>query len=147
MKVTLKRINDQFLFEGSNANGKTVLLDNTSLPDAQGISPMENLLLSVAGCSGIDVIAILKKQRQEITHFSATVEAERRQVDEAKPFSKIMVTFSLQGQIAPIKARRAAELSFAKYCSVTKSLDPDIEISYQVIVNGAEVSADGGTSD
>ena len=92
--------------------------------------------MAVAGCSGIDVIAILKKQRQQITNFSIEVEGERMQVDEAKPFKSIHLKFIIDGEVEPRKALKAAELSFEKYCSVSKSLNPDIKISYEAVING-----------
>ena len=91
MKITLNRINSDYLFECTNQAGNKILLDNTSQPDAKGVSPMESILMAVAGCSGIDIVSILKKQRQEITGFSAEVEGERVQVDDAKPFKSILV--------------------------------------------------------
>lgn len=140
MKITLNRINDDYLFECKNSLGNTVLLDNIS--EAEGtkaVSPMENLLMAVAGCSGIDMVSIMKKQRQELTAFSAEVEGERIQKEEAKPFKTITVKFFLEGKIDPKKAQKAAELSFDKYCSVSKTLDPDVTVNYQVFVNGTLV--------
>ncbi|MBA5246752.1 OsmC family protein [Marnyiella aurantia] len=139
MKIRLNRINEDYLFECTNAAGNTILLDNTSQPDAKGVSPMESLLMAVAACSGIDMVSILKKQRQEITDFSAEVEGERIQVDEAKPFKDIKVKFMLEGIIDPAKALRAAELSFQKYCSVSKTLEPNVTVTYEVTVNGEAV--------
>lgn len=139
MKIRLNRINEDYLFECTNAAGNTILLDNTSQPDAKGVSPMESLLMAVAVCSGIDMVSILKKQRQEITDFSAEVEGERIQVDEAKPFKEIKVKFMLEGIIDPAKALRAAELSFQKYCSVSKTLEPNVTVTYEVTVNGEAV--------
>lgn len=139
MKIRLDRINEDYLFECTNAAGNTILLDNTSQPDAKGVSPMESLLMAVAACSGIDMVSILKKQRQEITDFSAEVEGERIQVDEAKPFKDIKVKFMLEGIIDPAKALRAAELSFQKYCSVSKTLEPNVTVTYEVTVNGEAV--------
>ena len=135
MKITLNRINDDYLFECTNAAGNKIILDNTSQPDAKGVSPMETVLMAVAGCSGIDIVSILKKQRQVIEGFSAEVEGERIQVDEAKPFRSILVKFFLQGVIDPKKALKAAELSFEKYCSVSKTLEPNVTVSYEVFVN------------
>ena len=135
MKITLNRINDDYLFECTNAAGNKIILDNTSQPDAKGVSPMETVLMAVAGCSGIDIVSILKKQRQIIEDFSAEVEGERIQVDEAKPFKSILVKFFLQGVIDPKKALKAAELSFEKYCSVSKTLEPNVTVSYEVFVN------------
>ena len=136
MKIELNRINDDFLFECTNSQGNKIYLDNVTLPGAKGVSPMESVLMALAGCSGIDVVSILKKQRQEITNFSAKVEGERVQVDDAKPFKKITVTFFIDGNVEPKKALKAAQLSFDKYCSVSKTLEPNVEIDYKVLVNG-----------
>lgn len=136
MKIKLNRLNEDYLFECTNDQGNSILLDNTTLPGAKGVSPMQSLLMAVAGCSGIDVVSILKKQRQQIDSFYAEVEGERVQVDEAKPFKAIKVSFFLQGNIDPKKAKKAAELSFEKYCSVSKTLEPNVEITYEVSVNG-----------
>ena len=141
MKIKLNRINSDYLFECTNSAGNSILLDNTSQPDAKGVSPMESVLMAVAGCSGIDLVSILKKQRQEITSFSAEVEGERVQVDEAKPFKKIIVKFFLEGEIDPKKARKAAELSFEKYCSVSKTFEPNVEVQYEVFVNGSAANS------
>lgn len=135
MKITLNRINDDYLFECTNAAGNKIILDNTSQPDAKGVSPMETVLMAVAGCSGIDIVSILKKQRQIIEDFSAQVEGERVQVDDAKPFKNIIVRFFLTGNIDPKKALKAAELSFKKYCSVSKTFEPNVTVSYEVFVN------------
>ena len=65
MNVSLERINEDYLFEVSNSDGKSVLLDNKSksFGEIQGISPMELLLMGIAGCSSIDIIAILDNQK------------------------------------------------------------------------------------
>lgn len=139
MKITLNRINDDFLFECTNTAGNSILLDNTSLPGAKGVSPMESVLMAVAGCSGIDMVSILKKQRQNVTKFSAEVEGERIQVDDAKPFKSILVKFLVDGDVDPAKAQKAAQLSFEKYCSVSKTLEPNVTVNYEVTVNGEKV--------
>ncbi|AZI21099.1 OsmC family protein [Chryseobacterium taklimakanense] len=139
MKITLNRINDDFLFECRNSAGNSILLDNTSQPGAKGVSPMESVLMAVAGCSGIDMVSILKKQRQNVTKFSAEVEGERSQVDDAKPFKSILVKFFVDGDVDPAKAQKAAQLSFEKYCSVSKTLEPNVTVNYEVTVNGEKV--------
>ena len=139
MKIKLNRLNDDFLFECTNEQGNSILLDNTTFPGAKGVSPMQSILMAVAGCSGIDMVSILKKQRQEITDFKAEVEGERVQVDEAKPFKTIKVSFFLEGNIEPKKAKKAAELSFEKYCSVSKTLEPNVEVLYEVFVNSEKI--------
>ena len=140
MKITLNRINDDYLFECKNSLGNTILLDNISQSEStKAVSPMESLLMAVAGCSGIDMVNILKKQRQDLKGFSAQVEGERIEMDEAKPFKTILVKFFLEGEINPDKARKAAELSFEKYCSVSKTLEPNVTVNYEVFVNGEKV--------
>lgn len=139
MKITLNRINDDFLFECRNSAGNSILLDNISQPGAKGVSPMESVLMAVAGCSGIDMVSILKKQRQNVTKFSAEVEGERIQVDDAKPFKSILVKFFVDGDVDPAKAQKAAQLSFEKYCSVSKTLEPKVTVNYEVTVNGEKV--------
>ena len=141
MKVTLNRVNENFHFELKNDRGHIVNVD--SRPEFggndKGPSPMELVLMGVAGCSSIDMISILKKQRQEITSFKADVEGERVQVGDAKPFKEITVVFSLEGDINDEKAARAAQLSFDKYCSVSKTIEPTATIHYKVILNGKEL--------
>lgn len=141
MKITLDRVNENFHFELKNERGHIVNVD--ARPDFggndMGASPMELVLMGVAGCSGIDMISILKKQRQEITSFKAEVEGERVQVGEAKPFKEINVVFFLEGPINEEKALRAAQLSFEKYCSVSKTVEPTATINYKVVLNGVEL--------
>jgi len=141
MKVTLERVNENFHFELKNDRGHIVNVD--ARPDFGGnnlgASPMELLLMGVAGCSGIDMISILKKQRQEITSFKADVEGIREEVGDAKPFKEIHVVFYLEGNIKENKALTAAQLSFEKYCSVAKTVEPTATIHYKVVLNGSPV--------
>jgi len=141
MKVELKRIDNDYHFELKNERGHVTHID--SKPEVGGHdlapSPMEYILMGVAGCSAIDVISILKKQRQEITDYRAEVDGSRVEIDGAKPFKEILVTVYLEGDIAPEKAKRAAQLSFEKYCSVSKTLEPTATVKYKVVVNNEEV--------
>lgn len=137
MKISLNRLNSDYLFECTNSIGNSILLDNISESEGtKAVSPMESLLMALAGCSGIDMVSIMKKQRQIVTRFSAEVEGERIEVDEAKPFKNIKVKFYLDGEIDPAKARKAADLSFQKYCSVSKTMEPNVTVEYAVYVNG-----------
>lgn len=144
MKVTLDRVNEKFHFKVKNDRGYIVDLDKRKIQggDDLGASPMELLLMGVAGCSGIDLIGILQKQRQEITSFQMEVEGERKPVGDAKPFSKIHATIFIEGEVKPKKAWKAAQLSFEKYCSVSKTLEPTATVTYAVVVNGEAVEND-----
>jgi putative redox protein len=137
MKVTLERVNDNFHFQLKNERGHIVDVD--SRPEFGGndlgASPMELVLMGLAGCSAIDIISILKKQRQDITSFKAEVDGLRVQIEDAKPFKEITVVFYLEGEIDEEKAKRAAELSFTKYCSVSKTIEPTATINYKIVLN------------
>jgi putative redox protein len=141
MKIQLKRIDNDYHFELKNERGHVTYIDSTAKGGGHDLapSPMEYVLMGVAGCSAIDVISILKKQRQEITDYKAEIDGAREEIDGAKPFKKITVTVYLEGDIAPEKAQRAAQLSFEKYCSVSKTLEPTATIEYKVVVNNKEV--------
>lgn len=140
MKVTLDRINDDYLFEAKGQTGVPVLIDNSSEEEVKGASPMELLLMGVGGCNAIDIISILKKQRQEITGYHIEVEGSRAEIKGAKPFQAIHIKIFLEGSIDPAKAKRAARLSFDTYCSVSMSVEGCIKVSHQILINGNEVA-------
>ncbi|MEL6811231.1 MAG: OsmC family protein [Bacteroidota bacterium] len=136
LKVTLDRRNDDYLFQAKGKTGVSVYIDNSSVEEVKGASPMELLLMGVGGCNAIDIVSILKKQRQEVTGYRIEVEGSRKEVREAKPFSAIHLRILLEGNIVPAKAKRAAELSFEKYCSVSFSIDSKIKVSHEILING-----------
>ena len=141
MKISLNRVNKDYLFEATSSNNLKVLMDNKSKSEGkvEGISPMEVLLMGVAGCSSIDVVSILNKQRINPITLKMEVEGIRDASAVPAPFQGINVTLFLEGEdITTEKAKRAAQLSFDKYCSVSKSLDPNIIINQTIVVNGIE---------
>lgn len=140
MKVNLERKNDKFLFEAKGNSGVPVYIDNKTVEASKGASPMELLLMGVGGCSAIDVISILKKQRQEITSYKMEVEGQREEVREAKPFKAIHVTLYLEGDIDEAKAVRAAKLSFEKYCSVSITMEASVKVTYSIELNGKNLN-------
>lgn len=141
MKVLLERINDNYLFEVSNSNGHRVLLDNKSKNEGsvKGISPMELLLMGLAGCSSIDVVAILKKQKINPKSIKMEVKGERTPGAIPALFHTINVNVILEGDFLPEKAKRAVDLSFEKYCSVSKTLESTAKINYSIILNGIQL--------
>jgi putative redox protein len=141
MKVALERINQDYLFKVANSNGHSVLLDNKSKKEGEvaGISPMELLLMGLAGCSSIDVVAILNKQKLNPTSLKMEVEGERNETEIPSLFNKINVKVIVDGEISPEKITRAVQLSFDKYCSVSKTLEHTAEINYLIFLNGIEI--------
>jgi putative redox protein len=97
-----------------------------------GPSPMIALLLAAAGCSGADVVAILKKMRVQLRAVSIAVEGMRRD-EEPRRYVSLRFRFRLAGEgLDRAKAERAVSLSLEKYCSVVSSLAPDISIDYDI---------------
>tara|TARA_B100000963_G_scaffold323099_1_gene307667 strand:+ start:16331 stop:16756 length:426 start_codon:yes stop_codon:yes gene_type:complete len=141
MRVSLNRVNEDYLFEVKNDNGHKVLLDNKSKKEGkvEGVSPMELLLMALAGCSSIDIIAILNKQKINPKDVKMDVEGDRIPGLVPSLFNKIKVNVRLEGEIPPDKAKRAVCLSFEKYCSVAKTLEYSTPIKYSVFLNGDEI--------
>jgi putative redox protein len=141
MNVSLERINEDYLFEVTNANGMSVRLDNKSKTtgEVQGVSPMELLLMGVAGCSSIDIVAILNKQKINPKVLKMEVHGHRHENEVPALFYQIDIDIYLEGDFSPEKAKRAAQLSFDKYCSVSKTLEPTAKINHNVFLNGKKV--------
>ena len=140
MEVFLERINEDYLFEVTNSNGHKVLLDNKSKSNGivEGVSPMELLLMGVAGCSAIDIVAILNKQKINPRVLKMEVKGHRHSEAVPSLFYQIDIIIHLEGDFTPEKAKRAAKLSYDKYCSVSKTLEPTAKIYHKVILNGTE---------
>lgn len=135
IKIDVIRTSGDFGFEATDANGHTIKIDTSPETGGTnyGVRPMQLLLMGLGGCSGIDVVSILKKQRQEITHFDMHIEAERETGKEPALWSKATIIFTLGGTIDEDKAKRAAQLSMDKYCSVAETLRRGgCEINYEV---------------
>lgn len=138
-RITLSRIGEPFHFEARNEAGNTVMIDAGPAigGTGKGARPMELLLMGLAGCSGIDVVTILRKQRQTITAMDVEVLGERGESQEANPFTAIVVKFALKGEIEEAHLKRAIELSMEKYCSVAKTLEKTATITWEYKLNGS----------
>ncbi len=109
--------------------------------NGNGMRPMQTVLAALCGCSAVDVVSILKKQKQGITGFKITVDGEREQGKEPSVWQTVDLIFDLTGDIEPSKGFRAVKLSVDKYCSVAETVRrAGATIGYKVLVNGEEVS-------
>lgn len=132
IKIELNRLNDGFHLEAANEQGNTVQIDAS--PDIggtnQGMRPMQLLLAGLGGCSSIDVINILKKQKQPLKDIKVTVTGEREKDAVPSLYTEAHVHFKLFGDLDPDKAQKAVSLSMDKYCSVAKTLEKTAKITY-----------------
>jgi len=137
VKIQVDRVQGDYGFEGTDAYGHTVKIDNS--PEGggtnYGVRPMQLLLMGLGGCSGIDIISILKKQRQTVNKFTMKLEGEREQGKEPSLWKKVTIVFELEGDIDPDKATRACQLSMDKYCSVAETLRrAGTELDWKIVV-------------
>jgi putative redox protein len=124
IQIEVTRVNGDFGFEARDAAGHTVRIDSSPETGGAdfGVRPMQLLLMGLGGCSGIDIVSILKKQRQPVEGFRMLIEAEREKGKEPALWESAHIIFELQGAIDPDKAKKACALSIDKYCSVAATL-------------------------
>jgi putative redox protein len=122
--VEVLRVNHDYGFEGKDASGHRVKMDSSPETGGHnfGIRPMQMLLMGLGGCSGIDIISILKKQKQSVEGFKILISGERQAGKDPTRWKYIKIIFELKGSIEPEKAKRACSLSIEKYCSVADTL-------------------------
>ena len=108
-----------------------VVIDN---PESKGgPSPMQMVLIGVAGCIGMDVISILQKKRTAVTDFQVNISGKRAG-DHPRRYTDIQIEFVLQGEdIKPKAAEQAIQLSETKYCSAIASLNASVESTYRIV--------------
>jgi len=137
MEINLKRLNKNYNLEATGTNGRTISIDAGPADggDDLGVRPMQLLLMGLGGCASIDVISILKKQRQEVDEYDVQVTAEREKDKVPSLFTAIHVKFILTGKIEKEKLEHAIKLSLEKYCSVAKTLEKTASITYSYTIN------------
>ena len=124
IQVELNRVHGEYGFEVKDSHGHAVLIDNSPEHggDNFGVRPMQMLLMGLAGCSGMDVISILKKQKQEVRDYKTIVRGVREHGVHPSVWKDIEMEFVITGDVDETKAKRAIELSVHKYCSVAATL-------------------------
>ncbi len=136
-RIEINRKAGDFGFEAQDAKGHMVRMDSSPESGGMdfGVRPMQMLLMGLGGCSGIDIVSILKKQRQTVDGFRMVIEGEREHGKEPSRWQTIKILFELKGDIDPEKAKKACELSINKYCSVAATLrDARCNIEWDVQV-------------
>ncbi len=128
--------NGNATFQGINSKGSTVLLGDASSPT--GISPMELLLIGLAGCTAIDVISILTKKRSNLEAVKVSARGIRSE-EHPRVYQQIEVTYLLWGKnIESTDVELAIRLSEDKYCSVSAMLEKTATISSSYQINPPE---------
>jgi len=132
MKIEIKRRNDLFHMEAENETGNVVQMDAS--PEIGGLNmgmrPMQLLLAALGGCGSIDIISILRKQKEPLDDIRITVTGEREAGAIPALFTDAHVHIQLFGNIDLAKAERAVNLSMEKYCSVAKTMEKTAKITH-----------------
>lgn len=130
MNLELHLEETPFVLEVKNEEGLVLKMDAAASIGGKGTGfrPMEVLAASLAGCMSIDVLAILRKQRLEVSDFNVAINATRKDSVPAS-FETIELIFSINEAVPLDKLTNAVHLSHDKYCSVSASLHPGIQIT------------------
>lgn len=120
-----------FAFEGLDQLGRVVHIDTD--PDGVGAKPADLLPISLAACTAWDVVNILRKQRQDLRGLDVRIETDQEE-DPPWAFTRIVMHFTITGDVDERKAERAVDLSEQKYCAVAASLRSSVEIGLTVRV-------------
>jgi putative redox protein len=130
MRVALAQVGP-VAFEATGGSGGTLVVDGAKEigGEGRGMRPMELLLASVASCAAMDVVKILRQQKQPLEDLRIEIEGARPE-GEPSPFTRMMLVFIARGAVDEHKLRRAVQLSVEKYCSVGATLG-DVAISWE----------------
>ena len=148
VEITIDRVVGDYGFEAKDALGHTVKIDSSIENGGSnyGTRPTQLLLMGLGTCSGIDIVAILKKQKQPIDNFKMHIKGQREKDKTPALWERIHVLFELTGNIDEDKAKRACALSIDKYCSVAETLRrAGATITWEVKVASGPLSPGGGT--
>jgi putative redox protein len=127
-------LKDTDLFVGHTPSGHSILLD-TDHNRNSAPTPMELLLVALGSCTGVDVVSILRKKRQQVSAYKVEVRGERR-AEHPRSYERMEVRHIVTGRnISKQSVAQAIQLSEEKYCSVAATLRPTAEIvsSFEII--------------
>ncbi len=124
---------DGLQFIARAGHGPAVVIDTPE--GGGGPSPMQTVLIGVAGCTAVDVASILQKKRVNMTDFQVNITGERAE-EEPKRYTNIYIEYIVHGKdIKPNAVEHAIQLSEEKYCSAMASLNAGFEHSYRIVEN------------
>lgn len=137
MNINLIRKSGKFNFEAENESGFTVELDAKEAigGEGKGFRPMEMLLIGLGGCSGIDMVNVLTKQKEPLNDIKIAINATRKDEEMPPIFDVINIHFDLFGDLSTAKVERALSMTFDKYCSVSNILGRSAKINFTYKIN------------
>jgi len=139
MKIDIARQNNAYHMLASNDESNTVSIDGSPEigGEGKGMRPMQLILSGIGSCSAIDVISILKKQKQDLQDIKIEVTGDREEGKVPSVFTKIHLHFRVFGDLDEAKVARAIKLSMDQYCSVSKMLEKSVDITYDYEISAS----------
>ena len=128
---------ENMLFESDNPSGHSVLIDTSSENGGEnkGLGPKALMLSSLAGCSGLDVVSLLKKMRAEVADFKMVVHAELTE-EHPKYYHKVAVEYHCYGSnLQEDKINKAVKLSIDQYCGVMEMFRQFAKVTTEVYLH------------
>lgn len=123
-------------FEAQTPSGQRMIVESPTGPES-GYGPMDMVLVALAGCTAIDVVMILEKQRQQFTGLEVVVRAERAP-DPPRVYTGFEMTYTIRGHdLNRAAVERAVKLSEEKYCSVGVMLSQTAPLHHTVVLEDA----------
>ena len=132
------------LFRAEAGSGHSLMLDANPAHGGQGggFSPMELLLVGLGGCTGMDVIAILRKMRQDVRDYRVEIEGVRRD-EHPQVYTRIKVVHVVRGrELDPKLVGRAVELSATRYCPASAMLGASSEVEHEFRIEEIDRATD-----
>ena len=130
---------ENLMFAATSPSGHTISIDGDEpMGTDQAVHPGELLLLALGGCTGMDVISLLRKMRQEVDSFEVLLDGEQRE-EHPKAWTKMVLKYVVTGRnIEEAKLEKAINLSHERYCQAVATLKQsvDIEFSWEIRQRG-----------
>jgi putative redox protein len=142
MEVTMKiqcTWHEKMRFSAEADQHKTEMDTKPPIGEGSAHSPKQLLLAAICGCTGMDVVALLKKYKQPIESFQVDAEADSTEGKQPVVFKSVRLTFQLAGPLDSVKVLEAVHLSQTRYCGVSAMLSKATPIFYTVELNGGNI--------
>ena len=132
---------EKMKFEAQSRDFKIQMDAKSPMGSDSAMTPKELLLLAVSGCTGMDVVALLKKFKQPFETFSVEAEGELTEGKAPSIFKEINLIFKITGNVEANKAIEAVQLSQTKYCGVSAMVATSVPIHYTIFINEKKVGS------
>lgn len=129
-------------FSATSENNSVLMDSKAPLGQAQGMTPKELVASGLAGCTAMDVVALLKKHKQTYDSFEITASITPSDSGHPIVFKEVLLSFKINGNVEPQILMDSVTLSQTKYCGVSAMLSKAVAINYEIVLNGNLIKKD-----